>query len=248
MMQGLSDFSKYVFENALQTGLMIGAIVTVLVSFFVGYKQNQEQKEFQDKVTASQQITIDHLKKSLVDQRNLILGGDSYLYLQLSQIANTDEFILKYTFVGEYPLYDVKLRVHEYDLLESMGKIVPVDLKVYDVDLQTVHSIKSAEIFRKFSIIRNSGVVGKKYFVVGNARNGITEQDTIVYINSSGEIKEAVRVITVAPSYSNLYGDFPYGGTKRRVKKLSPDFFEELLINNTEGDHGWKKTDYERDR
>lgn len=240
------DFIKYALDNPWQTLLAIGAVVSIFIGYVAGYIQEKKQTDFQNITLQNQQTTIDELKRALVEQRNLILGGESYLYLRPSRSGSTNKYVLSFQFVGQHPLYELKLKIEESDITTTANGMSFGPSLNTNHDLQTVHPTIGLKYLKEFSVTRSPNIIGKRFLVNGTARNGIIEQEILIYSDKLGNMLEANKVITVAPNYENDGYNLPITGSRRRVKKLSSNFDESLLTNNTAGDHGWKRDDFER--
>lgn len=126
---------------------------------------------------------------------SLITGGDSYAYLLVVQMKDeTDEARLMVAHEGQYPLYDINVRVCDLDLMDQLASARSRTLAEWEkawksVDVGNLAPHYAREMGRL--ALPGAGTVRLNVFI--NARNGQVTQ-LIRLARTSGGWKRASRV------------------------------------------------------
>jgi hypothetical protein len=172
--------------------VLLGAILGAVGVFLATFRQNQEKvqsalqrAQFETELRAKSD-EIAKLNHTIAES---ITGGDSYCYLQLGN-ANRNNALLAIIHQGNYPMYDVTVRIVDLDefeqnrgapnLASALGKVVPIgNLAPGQASMQGPIILPNRDILR--------------YNIFISARNGMfTQLLRMLYVN--GTWKSAMRV------------------------------------------------------
>lgn len=228
------DFVKYLTDNIGQTIFGVASILAIVAGLYTSYlqaaasdKQHKEQLNKSDVVIREQQNLIE-------EQRNLITGGDSFLFL--SPAMGSGKLILSFNYIGRYPMYDVKVDVREFDYMLAS----PINF--YDersptvVEYTTVQSFINAKYLLERPFPVGSGHNGKRFIVTIHARNCIVEQEIFVQ-NGEDVVANKVNVIYTLAAARNREA---YGKFRHVLKSVNPNFDQKAFHpNSLRGDTSW---------
>lgn len=209
--------------------IIVGALFSVTGTTILGIRQGKDQLETKDQIIA--------------EQRNLVTGGESFFFFRPSLVVGTNEVVLISEFKGNYPVYDVTIEVQEYDRIPQGNSFVYHPSSSYNVQMGTVHPLKSSSIFRQITLPTHGfNQFGKRYFMKISSRNGFVEEDIYLRGMATGFV-QAFKVVQFLPKYGQNEPGLPLDRILARVKKIDPSFPMQDL-DHLNGDSGWSR-DYE---
>ncbi len=225
-------------DNLIIIGLTICSIGVIAFTVMQQFQQRKEALDAKEEQLKQKDEIIGEFK-------NLITGGDSYLFLRPSKVSNTNDVLFILEFKGKYPLYDTSILIEEFDL-----KQVGADTYQFQksnqrsIPLGTVNPLQRNSLFQILipEPTNPSEQFGKHYFFKINSRNGMIEED--VFLRREGvHFSMAYKIVYYEPDYSGQFGGIGIGAIKRKIRHIDP-MFPVHQLNHTEGDSGWK-ADYE---
>lgn len=177
--------------------------------------------------------------------KNLITGGDSFIFLRPSSISDKNEILFILEFKGRYPLYDTSILIEEFDLKQIEGDMFQFQkTSQRSIPLGTVNPLQNNFLF-SVKVPKPSNPedqYGKRFFFKVNSRNGMIEED--LFLRQEGvHFSMAYKVVFFEPDYSGQFGGIGIGSIKRKVRHIDP-MFPVHQLDHLEGDSGWK-ADYE---
>lgn len=222
-------------DNFLIIGLTVCSIGVVAFTFMQQYQQRKDS-------LADKEEQLKQKDEIISEFKNLITGGDSFLFLRPSKVSNTDDVLFIMEFKGKYPLYDTTILIEEFDLVKINGN----DYKFQNtnqrsISLGTVNPLQANSLFQ-IQIPKSSGPedqFGKRYFFKITSRNGLVEEDVYI-IREGAHFSMAYKVVNFEPDYSGQFGGIGIGAIKRKVRHIDP-MFPIRQLDHLEGDSGWKK-------
>lgn len=227
-----SEFFKYASENPGQTLALLGSILAIFAGYIVSYNQQKQQIQDKNDIIQAQQNVIE-------EQRNIVLGGDSRLYL--SPFLKNNELGLKFELDGQYPVYDASISLESWTLRDRRPLLWEKDPGVQFFNIGTVQKMKTLELFREIPLTQDGSVEGKKIFLKISSRNAVIEEDIIAY-RIGDQSGLGYKVIMHTPKYNErTYGMLPFT-SRRLIKSLSNSFRLDLIPDQDRpGDSGWDK-------
>ncbi len=221
-------------DNILIYGLGVCSMGVLAFSFFQQLKQSKDSDFAKEEQLKQKDEIISEFK-------NLITGGDSFLFLKPSKVSNTNEILFLMEFKGKYPLYDTTILIEEFDFV----KVAQNEYKFQKsnqrtVNLGTVNPLQANNFFqiKVPEPLGPNDQFGKRYFFKINSRNGMIEED--VYIRQEGtNFSMAYKVVNFEPDYSGQFGGIGIGAIKRKVRHID-QIFPVHQLDHMEGGSGWK--------
>lgn len=212
-------------------GLGISSALVVVFSIMQQFRQNRESLEAKTEQLKQKDEIITELK-------NIIIGGDSYLFLRPYFSPEKNEITFGISFRGKYPLFDVNIKYSEYDIIFP-SNVKARYSKLFEIkkDLGTITPV-SNDVY-KFSEMPPLGqmVYGKRYFFNITSRNGYVEQEVLIRKKDQG-ISIAYSLVYSPPEYSNDVFMVGYGKTRKLIRHIDQDFpVDEIAHMN--GGSGW---------
>lgn len=116
---GISKSDKT--PNWLAWGSFIAGLLVLCAGIFSGYKDQESASRLQEKAEQIAQISQKNSELSLANSElnkkiaNSVTGGDSYCYVIVGNPTKSDTVDLMLKSEGEYPLYDVEIKIHDME-------------------------------------------------------------------------------------------------------------------------------------
>ena len=212
--------------------VLVGALLSALGAFLANVRQNQEQlksandrAEFESALRAKSD-EIAELNKTIAAS---ITGGDSFCYYSLTNFG-TDSAIASVLPEGNYPLYDVVIRIADVEDLININKKPSITVKELFSKDKVINlgnlSGKQAVILGTLKLPRSDNV---RYSISITARNGMFSEE-IQLKKVKGIWKSAMKVTRV-----NSMGDTPNAPDTLLKEVVDPDF-----PRNKDGQVDWE--------
>ncbi len=220
------------FLNLPMMLIVIGALLSAFGAFLATYRQNQEQiksanqrVEFESALRAKSD-EIAELNKTIAAS---ITGGDSFCYYSLTNFG-TDSAIASVLPEGNYPLYDVVIRIADVEDLIEVSKNP---------------SLTVEEILSKDKVLNLGNLSGKQAVLLGTVK--LPHSDNIRYSISitarNGMFGEEIRLKKVKGVWKsamkvtriNSSGETPDAPDTLLKEFVDPDF-----PRNKDGQVDWE--------
>lgn len=213
---GIKELSKSPVWNKYRKYLICGVILTIMSTII--FKRlddialNNLKKEILQKNTK-----IEELTNVII---NTITGGDNFCYLNINDMTDNgsaDEKALVIINNGEYPLYNIQVKIYDLNLLpglvnKSFSELetlfpLPRSKWIIDVEVISPHTIHSP---RPIVLSRDSEI---RYYVNISSRNGIVHQKFIMKYHNGKWVK-AIQIYRKSNNiynliYEDIEKDFP---------------------------------------
>lgn len=202
---------------------------TIIIAALHLYKSDKD-KEAQ--ITGQKEV-IEKLK-------DLVTGGDGYVYLKPARVIGQNRVLPLLSFEGDNPIYDVTVSIEEFNLVSIPGPKETFQYqktKQESIQLGTVNPLRQ-KLIRELTLPNVPTQFGKRFFLSISARNTLIEED--IYLRIEGEhYSEAYKVVTFSPDYERTpTGNIGIRAIQRRVRHVDPTFPVHEL-DHINGDSGW---------
>ena len=219
-------------DIAIIVGLSICSFGVVMFTVIQQFRHRAETIKNKEEQLAQKDELLQEFK-------NLVTGGDSFLFLTPLTIEDRGEVIFQLEFKGKYPLYDASIFIEEFDLestTENQYQFQRISQR--SLALGTINPLQKNTLFNVAIPKSDVGQFGKRYFFKISSRNGMVEQD--VYLRKEGpHFSTAYKVIYFEPDYSGQFGSIGIGKIQKKVRYIDPAFPVQQL-DHLNGDSGWK--------
>ncbi len=203
---GLKQIRKLLLTNFALV-LIGGAVIFLGVHRENLHREKDEQQQseivrLQKNIINSQEKLIaksEEITELNKTNANLITGGDSYCFLGFANLEMGDRPLRLVVHKGKYPLYDVQVRIADFDKFDELEKSGSTS---YDDFMKASEVLKIGNLSPGQALtlgrwnLKDAGSI-KKYNVFINAKNGSIDQN-IVLKKINGYWKLAIRVFTEA--------------------------------------------------
>lgn len=234
-MKKVVSFFAYLWENPIQLFALVASVTTAISAIWLGYLKNESDRQRYFEQDQKTQRLIETQAKVIEEQRNLVTGGNAYVYLQPSNVMPEDKVILSYKHVGSYPIYDATMTIESWDAIRSGDEFSFVNHQREDRLLSTVTPNQNFLYDREVDL---GGKDGKRYFISIRSRNGIMEEE-VYYLRFGKTLSRAFKVVFLEANYGNQPVALPISKVRRILKYFDSDFDGSAIKDNRTGDTGW---------
>ncbi len=122
--------------------VLIGAILAAIGMFWGACNQSKSEHELRNKADQIAQLTTKNAQLTTKNM-DMIIGGDSFCYVTIANLdSNTNQGILMIVHQGDYPLYDINVRMVDLQKSRQIRVSSLSDLQKTDINLQLGNMIK----------------------------------------------------------------------------------------------------------
>ncbi len=156
--------------------IVIGVVLSTIGGFWLSHISTREVKH--ELQTVKTELTIKNDK--IQELNNFILssitGGDSFCYLEIGSIAQTnDHGLLVLVQQGKFPLYDLNIRIVDLDKFDKIKENLSFE-KLASIETRLNLGTLSPSIAQMLGPISFPGKTNLRFNIFAIARNGGTTQ------------------------------------------------------------------------
>lgn len=218
--------------DAISIALLLCSLGVIVFTFVQQQKQNREAIEMKDEIIRQKETIISEMK-------DIITGGDSFLFVRPTKVANSNEVYFLFEFRGRHTIYDVTVTVDEYNLKRLDPTTMTYEkVNRHTTNIGTVHPLKTNDPFKiDVPVLGGYDQFGKRFFFSIRARNGLIEED--VFIRREGtHFSHAYKVIQMLPSFDPSQRALGISKVFKRIRHIDSAFPRHEL-SQLEGNSGW---------